>query len=65
MFLPYYNIFSDPELTKEIEKTLDFLTEKESSQEEISDRCPKCGARGFFIKMALVCKEHGFWGSGC
>jgi len=26
--------------------------------------CPKCGARGEFVKMALVCKKHGFF-AGC
>lgn len=26
------------------------------------DRCPKCGSKGSFIRMALVCKTHGMFG---
>lgn len=47
----------DKEFLNEIEEALDSLIEKGKPKEEMTDRCPKCGKKGVFIKMALCCPK--------
>jgi hypothetical protein len=51
----------DVDLPHPIEHKLTFNLPK---PKKLHDNCPKCGHRGNFIRMALVCPVHGVW-AGC
>lgn len=42
----------------------DVLKMSGSPKPVLHDSCPKCGHRGRFVQMALVCPFHGVW-AGC
>jgi|SRR5688572_18282968 len=54
--------FEDCDYTLAFE--VDYLIAPQSAKKTLHENCPKCGHRGQFIRMALVCPTHGVW-AGC
>ena len=60
-----FPFLTDDELTENMkrmaeDRSYQLKTRRDAFSEQ--EGCPKCGNPGEFIRMALCCPEHGFFG---